>query len=286
METLKSALPAKTISLRGGETVPALGMGTWKIGEDATRRAEEIAALQRGIDLGMRLIDTAEMYGEGASEELVGEAIRGRRDEVFLVSKAYPHHAGRKSAPMACERSLARLGVDCIDLYLLHWRGGIPLAETVDAFEKLKAQGKIRHWGVSNLDLADMRELHAVAGGQAVVVDQVLYNPTRRGIEWDLLPWLQSQGVALMAYSPIEQGRLLRHASFCRLAERHGWRPAQLALAWVLRHAGLIAIPKASTRQHVEENFSALQCALGPDVLAEIDRFLPPPEGARPLEML
>lgn len=276
----------KTVALPGGERVPALGMGSWMLGDDRARRAEEIAALQCGIDLGMRLIDTAEMYGEGASEELVGEAIRGRRDRVFLVSKAYPHHAGRKSAPAACERSLARLGVDCIDLYLLHWRGGIALAETVEAFEKLKAQGKIRHWGVSNLDLADMRELHAVAGGRAAAVDQVLYNPTRRGIEWDLLPWLQSQGVALMAYSPIEQGRLLRHAGFCRLAERHGWRPAQLALGWALRHAGLIAIPKAATRRHVEENFSALQCAPGPDVLREIDRLLPPPRGATPLEML
>ena len=213
-------------------------------------------------------------------------AIRGRRDQVFLVSKAYPHHAGRKSAPMACERSLERLGVECIDLYLLHWRGGIPLAETVEAFEKLKAQGKIRRWGVSNLDLADMRELYAIPEGKAAAVDQVLYNLTRRGIEWNLLPWLQSQKTALMAYSPIEQGRLLRHTAFCRLAEQHGWRPAQLALAWVLRHEGVIAIPKASRREHVEENFSALQCPLSPEILAQIDRLLPPPKAATPLEML
>ena len=176
----------KTVVLPDGKQVPALGMGTWMMGENPACRTREIAALQHGIDLGMRLIDTAEMYGEGASEELVGEAIRGRRDQVFLVSKAYPHHAGRKSAPMACERSLAGLGVECIDLYLLHWRGGIPLAETVEAFEKLKAQGKIRRWGVSNLDLADMRELYAVPGGKATAVDQVLYNLTRRGIEWNL----------------------------------------------------------------------------------------------------
>lgn len=276
----------KTVVLPDGKPAPALGMGTWMMGENPACRSREIAALQHGIDLGMRLIDTAEMYGEGASEELVGEAIRGRRDQVFLVSKAYPHHAGRKSAPMACERSLARLGVECIDLYLLHWRGGIPLAETVEAFEKLKAQGKIRRWGVSNLDLADMRELYAVPGGKAAAVDQVLYNLTRRGIEWDLLPWLQSQRVALMAYSPIEQGRLLRHAAFCRLAEQHGWRPAQLALAWALRHEGVIAIPKASRREHVEENFSALQCPLSPEILAQIDRLLPPPKAATPLEML
>lgn len=276
----------KTVVLPDGKQVPALGMGTWMMGENPACRTREIAALQHGIDLGMRLIDTAEMYGEGASEELVGEAICGRRDQVFLVSKAYPHHAGRKSAPMACERSLERLGVECIDLYLLHWRGGIPLAETVEAFEKLKAQGKIRRWGVSNLDLANMRELYAIPEGKAAAVDQVLYNLTRRGIEWDLLPWLQSQKTALMAYSPIEQGRLLRHTAFCRLAEQHGWRPAQLALAWVLRHEGVIAIPKASRREHVEENFSALQCALSPEILAQIDRLLPPPKAATPLEML
>ena len=276
----------KFVVLPSGEQVPALGMGSWMIGDDRSRRAEEIATLQRGIDLGMRLIDTAEMYGEGNSEKLVGEAIRGRREEVFLVSKVYPHNAGRKSALAACERSLTRLGVDCLDLYLLHWRGSIPLAETVEAFEQLKAQGKIRHWGVSNLDLADMHELHAVPGGKAAAVDQVLYNPTRRGIEWDLLPWCQAQGIPLMAYSPIEQARLLRHAGFRQLAEKHGWPPAALALAWALRHDSVIAIPKASTRKHLEENFSALQRALEPEVLAAIDRLLPPPKAAMPLEML
>ncbi len=276
----------KSVALPSGERVPALGMGTWMIGDERARRAEEIAALQHGIELGMTLIDTAEMYGEGVSEELVGEAIRGRRERVFLVSKVYPHNAGRQSAPAACERSLKRLGVDCLDLYLLHWRGNIPLAETVEAFEKLKAHGKIRHWGVSNLDPDDMRELYALPAGAAVAVNQVLYNLTRRGIEWDLLPWCAERKIPLMAYSPIEQARLLRHRGLGELARRHGASPAQLALAWLLRGDSLIAIPKASTRRHMEENFSALSCRLDDAVMAELDRLFPPPQKAAPLAML
>ena len=276
----------KHVTLPGGESVPALGMGTWMIGEDATTRAEEIASLQHGIDLGMALIDTAEMYGEGASEKLVGEAIRGRRERVFLVSKVYPHNAGRKAAQAACERSLRRLGIECLDLYLLHWRGSVPFAETIEAFETLKAQGKIRHWGVSNLDTEDLQEWVDTPGGAAVAVDQVLYNLTRRGIEWDLLPWCQTRRIPVMAYSPIEQARLLRHSGLCELAGRLGMTPAQVALAWLLQRDAVIAIPKTSTRQHLEENFAALRFSLEADVVAELDRLFPPPRRATPLAML
>ncbi len=276
----------KHVTLPGGESVPALGMGTWMIGEDAATRAEEIASLQHGIDLGMALIDTAEMYGEGASEKLVGEAIRGRRERVFLVSKVYPHNAGKKAAQTACERSLRRLGIECLDLYLLHWRGSEPFAETIAAFETLKAQGKIRHWGVSNLDTEDLQEWVDTPGGAAVAVDQVLYNLTRRGIEWDLLPWCQTRRIPVMAYSPIEQARLLRHSGLCELAGRLGMTPAQVALDWLLQRDAVIAIPKASTRQHLEENFAALRFSLEADVVAELDRLFPPPRRATPLAML
>ena len=276
----------KHVTLPGGESVPALGMGTWMIGEDAATRAEEIASLQHGIDLGMALIDTAEMYGEGASEKLVGEAIRGRRERVFLVSKVYPHNAGRKAAQAACERSLRRLGIECLDLYLLHWRGSEPFAETIAAFETLKAQGKIRHWGVSNLDTEDLQEWVDTPGGAAVAVDQVLYNLTRRGIEWDLLPWCQTRRIPVMAYSPIEQARLLRHSGLCELAGRLGMTPAQVALAWLLQRDAVVAIPKTSTRQHLEENFATLRFSLEADVVAELDRLFPPPRRATPLAML
>ncbi len=276
----------KQVRLPSGETVPALGMGTWMIGENRSSRAEEVATLQRGIDLGMTLIDTAEMYGEGASEQLVGEAIKGRCDQVFLVSKVYPHNASRKGTAVACERSLKRLGVESLDLYLLHWRGGVPLDETIEGFEALQAQGKIRHWGVSNLDPADMEELVAQPGGGQVSVNQVLYNLSRRGVEWDLLPWCAERRIPLMAYSPIEQARLLRHPGLHALAARHGATPAQLALAWLLRRDQVIVIPKASTRAHLEENFAALQCSLDAEIVAELDRLFPPPRRATPLEML
>jgi aldehyde reductase len=276
----------KYVTLPAGEQVPALGMGTWMIGDEPSSRAEEIAALQRGIDLGMRLIDTAEMYGDGASERLVGEAIRERRERVFLVSKVLPHHASRKGVPAACEGSLKRLGVDVLDLYLLHWRGGVPLAETVEAFDRLRAQGKIRHWGVSNLGPDDMAELCKAPGGESVAANQVLYNLSRRGVEWDLLPWCEERKIPLLASSPIEQARLACHPGLRELAQRRGATPVQLALAWLLRRDRVIVIPKASTRSHVEENFAALQCVLDADVLAGLDRLFPPPRRARPLEML
>ena len=276
----------KTVILPSGEKVPALGMGTWQLGESSDTHAEELATLQLGIDLGMTLLDTAEMYGEGQAETLVGEAIRGRRDQVFIVSKVYPHNAGRKAAQAACERSLRRLGIECLDLYLLHWRGSEPFAETIEAFETLKAQGKIRHWGVSNLDTEDLQEWVDTPGGAAVAVDQVLYNLTRRGIEWDLLPWCQTRRIPVMAYSPIEQARLLRHSGLCELAGRLGMTPAQVALAWLLQRDAVIAIPKTSTRQHLEENFAALRFSLEADVVAELDRLFPPPRRATPLAML
>jgi aldehyde reductase len=275
----------KYVSLPAGERVPALGQGTWMIGEKRSSRAGEIAALRRGIELGMTLIDTAEMYGEGASEQLIGEAIRGCRERVFLVSKVYPQNAG-KAMPAACERSLKRLGVDCLDLYLLHWRGGVPLAETVAAFERLARQGKIRYWGVSNLGPDDMAELYGIPGGDRVAVNQVLYNLTRRGVEWDLLPWCAARKIPVMAYSPIEQARLARHPGLCALAAGRGVAPAQLALAWLLRRDQVIAIPKAASVSHVEQNFAALECPLDAETLAEFDRLFPPPERAAPLAML
>ena len=274
------------VTLSSGEQVPALGMGTWMIGENRAARAEEIATLQRGIDLGMTLIDTAEMYGDGASERLVGEAIKGRRGQVFLVSKFYPHNASVRGTQAACEGSLKRLGVDCLDLYLLHWRGAVPLEDTIEGVERLREQGKIRHWGVSNLDSDDMQELCDVPGGEGVAANQVLYNLSRRGIEWDLLPWCEARGIPVMAYSPVEQARLLRHPGLRALAERHGATPVQLALTWLLKRDQMIVIPKASTRAHLEENFAALECPLDAATLAELDRLFPPPRRAIPLEML
>ncbi|ATE62386.1 aldo/keto reductase [Thauera sinica] len=276
----------KTVALPDGTQVPALGMGTWMMGEARGRRAAELAALQRGIDLGMTLIDTAEMYGDGAAEELVGEAIRGRREQVFLVSKVYPFNAGRRSMPAACERSLKRLGVDCLDLYLLHWRGDIPFDETVAAFERLQAEGKIRRWGISNLDVQDMQELSTVPGGGRFAVNQVLYNLTRRGIEWDLQPWCAARHVPLMAYSPLEQARLLPQPKLAELARHLQATPAQVALAWLLRRPDVIAIPKSSDPRRVEENAGALELTLDTDTLAKLDRLFPPPRGARALEML
>jgi diketogulonate reductase-like aldo/keto reductase len=276
----------KTIKLPDGTLVPALGQGTWMIGERAGSRAEEIASLRRGLDLGLSLIDTAEMYGDGASEQLIGEAIAGRREEVFLVSKVYPHNASAKGTVAACERSLKRLGTDRLDLYLLHWRGGVPLAETVAAFEGLIKAGKIRRWGVSNLDADDMDELRGVLDGGNVAVNQVLYNLGRRGIEWDLVPDLAEAGVPIMAYSPIEQARLLRHPGLAKLAASIGATPAQLALAWLLDKPGVIVIPKSGKVAHLEENVKALDVAVTPEIRAELDRMFPPPKGPSSLEML
>ena len=276
----------KTVILPSGERVPAFGMGTWNLGDDPAARAEEIATLRLGLDLGARLIDTAEMYGDGRSEELIAAAIAGRRDEVFLVSKVYPHNASAKGAPAACERSLRRLKTDRIDLYLLHWRGSVPLAETLEAFMRLKEAGKIRHYGVSNLDLGDMRELWQLPGGDGVATNQLLYNLARRGIEWDLLPWLRRRRVPLMAYSPLEQARLAGNRKLAGFAERHGMTPAQAALAWLLAQDDVIVIPKTGNRKRLNENFAALEHQLTEAQLAELDRLFPPPAGASSLEML
>jgi diketogulonate reductase-like aldo/keto reductase len=274
------------LRLTGGDPVPVLGLGTWGMGEARTSGADMVAALALGIDLGMTLIDTAEMYGEGGAEQVVGKAIAGRRDEVFIVSKVYPHNATRHGTIAACERSLKRLGTDRLDLYLLHWRGEVPLAETLEAFVALQRSGKIRHYGVSNFDFADMEEWWRLAGGAATATDQLLYNLGRRGIEWDLLPWLRRLHVPVMAYSPIEQGRLLRNRALSVIAKRHGATQAQMALAWLLRQDGVIAIPKAGQPDHVRENRGALDLELSPQDLAELDAAFPPPRRATPLAML
>ena len=276
----------RSVVLPSGQSVPVLGQGTWCMAERPRHRAEEIAALRGGIDLGMTLIDTAEMYTDGAAEELVGEAIEGRRDAVFLVSKVLPDNASRKGTIAACERSLRRLGTDRLDLYLLHWRGRVPLAETLDALLALQRDGKILHWGVSNFDVDDMEELLALSGGDGVSTNQVLYNLTRRGIEFDLLPWCRQRGIPVMAYSPIEQGRLVGHRVLREIATRHGASTAQVALTWVLRTDGIIAIPKAGTLEHVADNRAALNLSLTAQDLAELDRTFRPPTSSCPLEML
>ena len=274
------------VQLRSGQAMPVLGQGTWGFGERRQSRAEEAAALRLGLDLGLSLIDTAEMYGEGGAEEVVAAAIAGRREEAFIVSKVYPHNASRKSVIAACERSLRRLATDRIDVYLLHWRGAVPLAETVAGFEALKRAGKILAWGVSNLDTDDMAALAGVPDGAACVTNQVLYNLTRRGVEWDLLPWCREHQIPVMAYSPIEQARMLSHKALTRLAAARAIAPAQLALAWLLRQDGVVVIPKAGTPEHVRENAAALAIALDDAVMAELDREFPPPKGKRSLEML
>jgi diketogulonate reductase-like aldo/keto reductase len=274
-----------SIRFPDGTQVPALGQGTWMMAEQPAQRANEMAALRAGIELGLTLIDTAEMYAEGESERLVGEALRGLREQVFLVSKAYPQNASRQRLPQACEASLKRLGTDRLDLYLLHWRGRIPLAETVEAMEKLVAEGKIRRWGVSNLDTADLQELVA-AGGAACATDQVLYNLTRRSPEYDLLPWLTGRGIPVMAYSPIEQGRLLDNFQLREVAAGLGATPAQVALAWVLHQGQVIAIPKAGSVAHVQENQAAVELQLSASDLAALDAAFPRPSKRQPLEML
>jgi diketogulonate reductase-like aldo/keto reductase len=277
----------RTIALPSGEKVPALGLGTWYMAEDPSRRADELAALRRGLDLGLRLVDTAEMYADGAAEALVGEAIAGRRDEVFLVSKVLPSNASHAKTIAACERGLRRLRTDRIDLYLLHWRGFRRIEETIGAFRELEEAGKIRSWGVSNFDVADLVDVVGIApDGPRVQTDQVLYNLSRRGIELDLLPWCRARRLPVMAYSPIEQGRLLGHPALREVARRHGATPAQVALAWVLRHDGVIAIPKAASAAHVDENRAALELRLREEDLAALDRAFPPPSEKRPLEML
>jgi diketogulonate reductase-like aldo/keto reductase len=275
-----------TLKLPGGEIVPRLGQGTWRMGESPRLRNAEIAALKLGLDLGMALIDTAEMYGDGEAEKIVAEAIEGRRDEVFIVSKVLPQNASRAGTIAACERSLKRLDTDRLDLYLLHWRGRYPLKETLAGFQVLVRDGSIRAWGVSNFDVDDMEELAALPGGDAVATNQVLYNLARRGIEADLIPWCRARAIPIMAYSPVEQGRILRDSTLARVAKRHGAPPAQVALAWLLRQEDMMVIPKATNAAHVRENRAALDLSLSPADLAELDGAFPAPRGARPLEML
>ena len=273
-----------TTSLRDGTPIPVLGLGTWKMGEAHANAATEIAALQAGLDQGVTLFDTAEMYASGGAERVLGEAIAGRRDETFLVSKVLPSNAGRARAIAACEASLKRLGTDRLDLYLLHWRGSVPLAETVRAFEDLVAAGKILRWGVSNFDPADLAELDAISRNCAA--NQVLYNLTRRGIEFDLLPQAQRRSMPVMAYSPIDQGALLDEPVLLDIARNHEATPAQIALAWVLRRPGIVAIPKTSRAERVAENLAALDIDLTETDLAKLDKAFPPPRRKAPLEMI
>ncbi len=281
-------VPSKAphVTLPSGACLPALGMGTWRMGERASDHVREVAALRQGLDFGMTLIDTAEMYGEGGAERIIGEAIAGRRDEVFLVSKVYPHHASERGVVAACERSLSRLKTDHLDLYLLHWRGDIALAETVAGFEQLRAAGRIRDWGVSNFDRSDLEELLALPDGAHCAANQVLYHLDCRGIEWDLLPLCRRRHIAVMAYSPFNEGRLLRNRQLASLALRIGVGPAQIALAWLLAQPGVATIPKANDPLHVHDNFKALDVKLSSNVRAEIDRIFPPPSRATPLKMI
>jgi len=277
----------KTLSLPSGRDIPVLGQGTWRMGEDRAKRRGELAALREGLDLGLVMIDTAEMYGEGEAERLVGEAIAGRREEVFLVSKVYPHHATLSGAPAACRRSLQRLGTDYLDLYLLHWRGAVPVAETLAAFQALKAAGAIRDYGVSNFDLDDLMEAQDLPGGEGIVTDQVLYNLAQRGIEWDLLPWCHDRGIPIMAYSPVghaspEQRAMFTNPSLLEVAAEHKATPAQVALAWLL-HQGTVAVPKASNAEHVRQNRAALDLCLTEHDLKQLDRAFAPPSRKVPL---
>jgi diketogulonate reductase-like aldo/keto reductase len=266
--------------------MPTYGLGTWYMGESNRTRADEVAALRLGLDLGVTLIDTAEMYGSGGAEEIVGEAIAGRRDETFIVSKVLPENASRRGTIAACERSLKRMRTDHIDLYLLHWRGSPPLAETLEGFAALQRDGKIKHWGVSNFDTDDMEELENLDGGDGCASNQVLYNLTRRGIEFDLMPWCRERGIPIMAYSPIEQGRMLGHKALATVGARHNATPAQVALAWLLRRDGIVVIPKATNPAHVRENRAAVDLKLTSDDLSTLDQAFPPPKRKQPLGML
>jgi diketogulonate reductase-like aldo/keto reductase len=275
----------RSVTLKSGEKVPILGLGTWRMGERASERAAEVKAVRLGLELGIRLIDTAEMYGEGKAEEIVGEAMGALRDGIYLVSKVYPHNASRKGAIAACERSLKRLKTDRLDLYLLHWRGSHPLSETVEAFETLEKDGKIRNWGVSNLDADDMDELAGVPKGGNCASNQVLYHLGSRGIEWQLLPKCQKAKIMVMAYSPLGQGPLLRKPALGKVADKHGCDPAAVALAWVLRQPGVVTIPKAAKPEHVHANMKALDVKLDAEDLAALDAAFPPPKRPAPLDM-
>jgi diketogulonate reductase-like aldo/keto reductase len=274
------------VTLPSGERVPAFGQGTWHMGEDRRRAAEEATALRLGIELGMTLIDTAEMYGNGRAEEIVAEAAQGERDRLFIVSKVLPYNASQKGVVEACERSLKRLKTDRIDLYLLHWRGSVPLADTLAGFARLQRDGKIRHHGVSNFDLNDMKEWVGLTGGETVAANQILYNLTRRGPEFELIPWCRERRIAIMAYTPLGQGRMLQDKALAEVALRHGASPAQVALAWLLRQDGMMVIPKATQPEHVRDNRGALDLRLTADDLAVLDRAFPPPKGRSALGML
>jgi diketogulonate reductase-like aldo/keto reductase len=275
-----------TVTLPSGATMPKFGLGTWRMGENARKRADEVKALAHGISRGVTLIDTAEMYGDGEAETIVAEALGAQRDEVFIVSKVLPSNSSKRGTIAACERSLKRLKTDRIDLYLLHWRGSPPLRETIEAFEALKDAGKILDWGVSNFDIGEMEELAGTTGGTACATNQILYNLTRRGIEFDLMPWCRAHKMPVMAYSPIEQGRMLGHTALGDVARRHKATPAQVALAWLMRQGGVIVIPKATALTHVEEDIAALDLALTADDLTTLDRAFPPPKKATSLDML
>ncbi|MFT8719984.1 aldo/keto reductase [Acetobacter sp.] len=282
----------RTVKFKNGQSVPALGMGTWNMGDDATRRSDEIASLRTGLDLGLNVIDTAEMYGNGRSENVVGEAIKGRRDEVFLVTKVLPSNASRQAAIKSCKASLKRLGTDFIDLYLLHWRGSVPLEETIEAFEKLQEEGHIGSWGVSNFDVADMEELLDIPQGASCMTNQVLYCLEHRGIEFDLLDQDRASHLVTMAYSPLGQGGgMLRNQTLVNIARQHQTSlgpasPAQIALAWVLRQSSVLAIPKAGSAKHLKENVAAQEIILTAEDLAALDKAFAPPTRAVPLEVI
>jgi diketogulonate reductase-like aldo/keto reductase len=288
---MKRGNQAHTIQLPDGTTLPAIGQGTWYMGEKQSSRREEVQALRYGIERGMTVIDTAEMYAEGGAEEVTGEAIKDCRDDVFLVSKVYPHHADRKQMITACERSLSRMGTDRLDLYLLHWRGGVPLEETVEAMEQLKQSGKILRWGVSNLDKEDMQELWNVPGGKHCAVNQVLYHAASRGIEYHLLPWLREHHVPVMAYCPLAQGgrlrkELLEHPTILDIARDRGVSPSQIALSWVIRDGDVLAIPKAVQLDHVAENAAAMHVTLTQNEVVRLDEAFPAPKGKVPLDIV
>ena len=286
---INHAPKVRIATLPSGRPMPVLGQGTWRMGEDPSRRRSEVAALRLGLDLGMNLIDTAEMYGEGGAEEVVGEAIKGRREEVVIVSKVYPHNATRRGAVEACERSLRRLKTDYLDVYLLHWRGDVPLRETLEAFQELKQAGRVLDYGVSNFDVADMEEGLTLAGGDEIATNQVLYNLTHRGIEWDLIPWCRARLIPIMAYSPVgvdrtEQRKMFGNATIKKIASRLDATPAQIILAWLLCEPDIVAIPKAVQEEHIRENRAALDIELTDHDLQELDHAFPPPERKIPLE--
>ncbi|MFB2895665.1 aldo/keto reductase [Aerosakkonemataceae cyanobacterium BLCC-F50] len=276
----------RNLELPSGQLIPVLGMGTWQMGESARNRQNEIDALRHGLDLGLSLIDTAEMYAEGGAEEVISQVIASRRASVFLVSKVYPHNASKQGAIAACERSLKRLKTDYLDLYLLHWRGSIPLAETLEAFQTLQQAGKIRSYGVSNFDVEDIEEASQLKGGKEIVTNQVLYNLARRGIEWNLLPWCRERSIPIMAYSPIEQGRLLNNQTLNAVAQQRQVTAAQVALAWLLHQENVIVIPKSSRIDHIEQNYAAMDLKLSAEELNALDAAFPPPTKPVPLETL